>query len=219
MEKSSGYSALADLGMTIAVAGLRGGGEFGAAWHSGGMLAKKQQTFDDAIAIAELLIARHYTDAAHLGVLGASNGGLLVGALVTQRPELFRAAVCENGVLDMVRYPRFSIGKLWIGEYGNPEKATDLGWLLGYSPYHHVRDGESYPAVLFTANDNDPRVDPAHSRKMAAAMQASTRSGRPVLLRQERTGGHGIGVPAKAAEVLSDALVFLASEIGLPEGG
>jgi prolyl oligopeptidase len=217
LEKSSGYAGLADLGLTIAISGLRGGSEFGPSWHASGMLANKQHTFDDAIAVAELLVARRYTDPAYLGVIGASNGGLLVGALVTQRPDLFRAAVCENGLLDMVRYPRFGIAKLWFPEYGNPDKPAELGWLLGYSPYHHVKDDTAYPAVLFTASDNDPRVDPSHARKMAAALQAATSSGRPILLREDRVGGHGVNVPNKAAEVLTDALVFLTSEIGLPE--
>jgi prolyl oligopeptidase len=216
LQESAGLRDLARLGFTIAIAGLRGGSELGEVWHTDAVRGAKQHTFDDAIAIAELLIARRYTDPAHLAVLGQSNGGLLVGALVTQRPDLFRAAVAMNGLFDMIRYPQLRLGKLWISEYGDPDNEPELSWLLAYSPYHHVRDDQAYPAVLFTTSDNDPRVDPAHSRKMAAALQAATTSDRPILLREAPTGGHGHGAQAAYVAALADGLAFIASQIGMP---
>jgi prolyl oligopeptidase len=216
LHDSASNRALAGLGFTIAIAGLRGGSELGDAWHTAAVRDTKQHTFDDAIAIAELLIARRYTDPAHLAVFGGSNGGLLVGALVTQRPDLFRVAVAMNGLFDMIRYPKLRIGKLWISEYGDPDLEAELPWLLAYSPYHHVRDGEAYPAVLFTSSENDPRVDPAHSRKMAAALQAASSSDRPILLHEAPTGGHGHGAQAANAAALIDGLAFIVSQIGMP---
>jgi prolyl oligopeptidase len=205
---------LLERGGILAVANLRGGGEFGEAWHRAGMLEHKQNVFDDAVAVATLLISAGYTDSAHLGVMGGSNGGLLVGALVTQRPDLFRAAVCSVPLLDMLRYDRFRIAKLWVAEYGSPEDPTQFEWLYAYSPYHRVRAGTAYPAVLFTAAESDSRVDPMHARKMTAAMQAATTSEHPILLRLETRAGHGAGKPlTKTVEELTDVYSFLFAEL------
>ncbi len=205
---------LLEHGGILAVANLRGGGEFGEDWHKAGMLGQKQNVFDDAIAAASQLIASGYTDPAHLAVMGGSNGGLLVGALVTQRPDLFRAAVCSVPLLDMVRYHRFRIAKLWIPEYGSAEDPKQFDWLYAYSPYHHVKEGTAYPAVLFTTAESDSRVDPLHARKMAAAMQAATMSERAVLLRVETKAGHGAGKPvAKVVEEMTDVYSFLFAEL------
>lgn len=205
---------LLERGGILAVANLRGGGEFGEAWHRAGMLEHKQNVFDDAIAVASYLVSAGYTDSAHLGVMGGSNGGLLVGALVTQRPELFRAAVCSVPLLDMLRYDRFRVAKLWVAEYGSPEDVVQFDWLYAYSPYHRVRAGTAYPAVLFTAAESDSRVDPMHARKMTAALQAATTSEHPILLRLETRAGHGVGKPvAKMVEELTDVYSFLFAEL------
>ena len=173
-----GYSAnilaWVEAGGVYAVAALRGGSEEGEEWHRAGMLERKQNVFDDFHAAAEHLIATGVTSPARLAVWGGSNGGLLVGAAVTQRPELFSAAVCSAPLLDMVRYERFKIGETWNTEYGTAASPTELAWLLGYSPYHHVVDGTAYPAVLFTVFSNDTRVDPLHGYKMCAALQHAT---------------------------------------------
>jgi prolyl oligopeptidase len=195
-------------GGVYAVANLRGGAEFGEDWHRAGMLDKKQNVFDDMIAAAEFLISEKYTDANHLAIEGGSNGGLLMGAMITQRPELFRAVVCEVPLLDMLRYQNFQIARLWISEYGSAENAEQFKWLYAYSPYHHVRAGVEYPAVLFTTADSDSRVDPMHALKMTAAMQSISK--RPVLLRVESKGGHGVGTPVgKRIEELTDVYGFL----------
>jgi prolyl oligopeptidase len=205
---------LLEHGGILAVANLRGGGEFGEDWHKAGMLGNKQNVFDDAVAAASQLIMSGYTDPAHLAVMGGSNGGLLVGALVTQRPDLFRAAVCSVPLLDMLRYHRFRIAKLWIPEYGSAEDPKQFDWLYAYSPYHHVKEGTLYPAVLFTTAESDSRVDPLHARKMAAAMQAATASERPILLRVETKAGHGAGKPvAKLVEEMTDVYSFLFAEL------
>jgi prolyl oligopeptidase len=204
-----------DRGGILAVTNLRGGGELGEQWHRAGMLENKQNVFDDAIACAEHLVTRGYTDPDHLAVMGGSNGGLLVGALVTQRPDLFRAAICAVPLLDMLRYHRFRIAKLWISEYGSPDDREQAEWLWAYSPYHHVREGTAYPAVLFTTAESDSRVDPLHARKMAAAMQAATSSDRPILLRVETKAGHGAGKPVnKMVHELSDVYAFLLWQLG-----
>jgi prolyl oligopeptidase len=199
-------------GGIVAVANLRGGGEYGEAWHRAGMLGNKQNVFDDFIGAAEWLIARRYTDRDHLAIQGGSNGGLLVGAALTQRPDLFRAVVCEVPLLDMVRYHKFLIARLWIPEYGSAEEPDEFRWLYAYSPYHHVKDGTRYPAVLLEAAESDTRVDALHARKMAARLQAATASGadRPVLLRLEPKAGHGAGKPrAKVLDELTDTWSFL----------
>ena len=206
-------------GGVFAVANLRGGSEFGEEWHRAGMLDKKQNTFDDFIAASEFLIAQKYTDKAHLAIRGGSNGGLLMGAAFTQRPDLFRAVVCSVPLLDMLRYQGFQIAKFWIPEYGSSDDATQFNWLYAYSPYHHVRAGTEYPAILFTTADTDTRVDPMHAKKMAALMQAEAANGqsreRPILLRIEPKAGHGAGKPiAKQIEELTDVYSFLFWQVG-----
>ena len=214
-----GYSASilawVEAGGVYAVAGLRGGSEEGEEWHRAGMLDRKQNVFDDFHAAAEYLIAEGITVPSRLAVWGGSNGGLLVGAAVTQRPELFAAAVCSAPLLDMVRYERFKIGETWNVEYGSAAKPEELGWLLGYSPYHRVRDGVAYPAVLFTVFTNDTRVDPLHGYKMCAALQHAAAPGRPVLLRAEGEVGHSQRAVSLSAALSGDCLAFVARETGL----
>jgi prolyl oligopeptidase len=204
-----------EAGGVYAVAGLRGGSEEGEEWHRAGMLDRKQNVFDDFHAAAEYLIAEGITTADRLAVWGGSNGGLLVGAAVTQRPELFAAAVCSAPLLDMVRYERFGLGESWNTEYGTSILPNELGWLLSYSPYHRVADGTSYPAVLFTVFSNDTRVDPLHAYKMCAALQHASASGRPVLLRAEAQVGHGARAVSLTATLAGDSLAFVARETGL----
>jgi prolyl oligopeptidase len=206
-------------GGVFAVANLRGGAEFGEDWHRAGMLDMKQNVFDDMIAAAEHLIAEKYTDKNHLAIQGGSNGGLLMGAMMTQRPDLFRAVVCQVPLLDMLHYQDFQIAKLWIPEYGSAENPEQFKWLYAYSPYHHVKAGVEYPAVLFMTADTDTRVDPMHAKKMAALMQASAKNGRsktrPILLRIEAKAGHGAGKPvAKQIEEFTDVYSFLFWQLG-----
>jgi len=209
-------------GGVFAVANLRGGSEFGEDWHRAGMLEKKQNVFDDFIAAAEYLIAEKYTDKDHLAIQGGSNGGLLMGAALTQRPDLFRAVVCQVPLLDMLRYQNFQIAKLWIPEYGSADDAKQFDWLYAYSPYHHVKPGTEYPAILFMTADTDTRVDPMHAKKMAALMQAEAANGqsreRPILLRIETKAGHGAGKPiTKQIEELTDIYSFLFWQVGIKE--
>ena len=164
-------------GGIYAVANLRGGAEFGEDWHRAGMLDKKQNVFDDMIAAAQHLISEKYTDKNHLAIQGGSNGGLLMGAMITQRPDLFRAVICQVPLLDMIHYQDFQIAKLWIPEYGTSESPEQFKWLYAYSPYHHVKPGTEYPATLFMTADTDTRVDPMHAKKMTAEMQAEARMG------------------------------------------
>jgi prolyl oligopeptidase len=207
-------------GGIYAVANLRGGAEFGEDWHRAGMLDRKQNVFDDMIAAAEHLIAEKYTDKNHLAIQGGSNGGLLMGAMMTQRPDLFRAVVCQVPLLDMLHYQDFQIAKLWIPEYGTSENAEQFKWLYAYSPYHHVKAGMEYPAILFMTADTDTRVDPMHAKKMAALMQAEARNGashtRPILLRIESKAGHGAGKPVtKQIEEFTDVYSFLFWQLGV----
>jgi prolyl oligopeptidase len=189
---------------------LRGGGEYGEAWHKAGMLGNKQNVFDDQIAIAEDLKAKHIVAPDRLALTGASNGGLLVGAVVTQRPELFRVAVAQVPLMDMVRYQRFAIAKLWIPEYGTSEDPTQFQFLYAYSPYHHVHEGTAYPAIMLTAGESDSRVDPLHARKMTAMLQHASISGEPIVLRTEDKAGHGIGKPtAMRLDEMTDVLSFV----------
>jgi prolyl oligopeptidase len=206
-------------GGIYAVANLRGGAEFGEDWHRAGMLDKKQNVFDDMIAAAEHLIAEKYTDRHHLAIQGGSNGGLLMGAMITQRPDLFRAVVCQVPLLDMVHYQDFQIAKLWIPEYGTSENPEQFKWLYAYSPYHHVKAGVEYPAILFMTADTDTRVDPMHAKKMTALMQAEAKNGwsktRPILLRIESKAGHGAGKPVtKQIEEFTDLYSFLFWQVG-----
>jgi prolyl oligopeptidase len=207
-------------GGVYAVANLRGGAEFGEDWHRAGMLDKKQNVFDDMIAAAEHLIAEKYTDKNHLAVQGGSNGGLLMGAMITQRPDLFRAVVCQVPLLDMLHYQDFQIAKLWIPEYGSAENPEQFKWLYAYSPYHHVKAGQEYPAILFMTGDTDTRVDPMHAKKMAALMQAEAKNGasqqKPILLRIETKAGHGQGKPVtKQIEENTDMYSFLFWQLGV----
>ena len=209
-------------GGVFAVANLRGGAEFGQDWHRAGMLEKKQNVFDDFIAAAEYLIAQKYTDKEHLAIRGGSNGGLLVGAALTQRPDLFRAVVCAVPLLDMLRYQHFQIAKLWIPEYGSADDPKQFDFIYAYSPYQHVKAGVEYPAVLFMTADSDTRVDPMHAKKMAALMQAEAANGqsreRPILLRIEPKAGHGVGKPiTKQIEELTDVYSFLFWQLGVRE--
>jgi prolyl oligopeptidase len=196
---------------------LRGGGEFGEAWHRAGMLDRKQNVFDDAIACAEKLVADKITSPGRLALSGASNGGLMVAAVVTQRPDLFRVATSGVPLTDMLRYEHFRIAKLWAPEYGSASNPAEIKALLGYSPYHHVRDGESYPSILFLTAESDSRVDPMHARKMAARMQAAQgNAAHPVLLRVESRAGHGQGKPvSKLVEQVTDELSFMFHELGV----
>ena len=202
-------------GGVYAIANLRGGSEEGEEWHRAGMLDRKQNVFDDFHAAAEALIRDGWTTARQLAISGGSNGGLLVGAALTQRPELYAAVICSAPLLDMVRYERFGLGQTWNVEYGTASDAEQLGWLLAYSPYHHVMPGTEYPAVLFTVFANDTRVDPVHAYKMCAALQHATSSGRPVLLRAEGQVGHGARAVSRTAELAGDTLAFAARHTGL----
>lgn len=212
---SANFTAWAERGGVVAVANLRGGGEFGESWHAAGMLGNKQNVFDDYIAAAEWLIANRYTSPAKLAIYGGSNGGLLVGAALTQRPELYRAVVCSVPLLDMVRYHKFLIAPLWIPEYGSADDPAQFAYLRKYSPYHNVKKGGKYPAVLFVTGDSDTRVAPLHARKMAALLQSATASGLPVLLHYEVASGHSGGLPVtKQIDDGADMLTFLASQLG-----
>jgi prolyl oligopeptidase len=203
-------------GGLIAVPNLRGGGEYGEDWHQAGMLGKKQNVFDDYVAAAEWLVKEKYTDRAHLVIQGGSNGGLLMGAALTLRPDLFKAVVCQVPLLDMVRYHKFLIARLWIPEYGSADDPEQFKWLHAYSPYHHVKDGTAYPAVLLEAAESDSRVDALHARKMAARLQAATSSDQPILLRLETKAGHGAGKPrAKLLDELTDTWSFVFWQLGL----
>ncbi|HEY7145723.1 MAG TPA: prolyl oligopeptidase family serine peptidase [Streptosporangiaceae bacterium] len=210
--------AWAEAGGVYAIAGLRGGSEEGEEWHRAGMREHKQHVFDDFHAAAQKLVADGWTTTPQLAISGGSNGGLLVGAAITQRPELYTAAICSAPLLDMVRYEKFGLGESWNDEYGTAASPEELGWLLGYSPYHHVRDGVAYPAVLFTVFDNDTRVDPLHARKMCAALQHATsapRARRPVLLRREPDVGHGQRAVSRSVALSAQTLAFAARYTGL----
>ena len=203
-------------GGVLAIANLRGGGEYGEDWHKAGMLGNKQNVFDDFIAAAEWLIEHKVTSRDRLAIQGGSNGGLLMGAALTQRPDLFRAVVCQVPLLDMLRYDKFLIARLWIPEYGSAEDPEQFKWLYAYSPYQHVKEGTAYPAVLIEAAESDSRVDPLHARKMTARLQAATSSDRPILLRLETKAGHGQGKPrAKVVEELTDVWGFLFWQLGM----
>ncbi len=205
-------------GGALAVANLRGGGEYGEAWHKAGMRQKKQNVIDDFHAVSEALVAGGYTKSDRLAIRGASNGGLLVSAAMTQRPDLYRAVLCGVPLTDMVRYHLVGAGKTWIEEFGTPEDAADFRVLFGLSPYHHVTTGTKYPAVLVTTSDTDDRVDPMHARKLAAMLQARSAGG-DVLLRIEKNAGHGGADQVKAlVQERADTLAFLMHEVGMGDG-
>ncbi|HEV8253419.1 MAG TPA: prolyl oligopeptidase family serine peptidase [Vicinamibacteria bacterium] len=207
----------AEAGGVFALPNLRGGGEFGEDWHKAGMLDRKQNVFDDFIAAAEWLVKNDYTSPSRLAITGSSNGGLLVGAAFTQRPDLFAAVACRYPLLDMVRYHRFLVARYWVPEYGSADDAAQFPYIYAYSPYHHVKPGTKYPAVLFTSGDADTRVAPLHARKMAALVQSATASDKPVLLRYDTETGHSSGgtAAAKLIDELGDELAFLAWQVGL----
>ncbi|WP_327064564.1 prolyl oligopeptidase family serine peptidase [Kitasatospora sp. NBC_01302] len=203
-------------GGVYAVANLRGGGEEGEEWHRAGTLDRKQNTFDDFHAAADHLVDAGWTTPERLGLWGSSNGGLLVGAALTQRPAGCAAAACVAPLLDMARYELSGLGPSWVGEYGSAADPGQLATLLSYSPYHHVRPDTAYPAVLLAVFDGDSRVDPLHARKMCAALQHATTSARPVLLRLERGTGHGARSTSRLADLYADLLAFFAEQLGLP---
>jgi prolyl oligopeptidase len=206
----------ADAGGIYALAILRGGGEFGEAWHKAGMTQKKQTVFDDFISAEEWLIASGYTNSKKLAIIGGSNGGLLVGAALTQRPELEQAVVCSYPLLDMLRYQKFMDGPLWVPEYGSADDPAQFKYLYSYSPYHQVKQGVKYPAVLFITGDGDTRVAPLHARKMAARLQAATASDNPILLLYDTKSGHSGGRPlGKLIEERTNIVSFLFSELGV----
>jgi prolyl oligopeptidase len=219
---SASILAWAEAGGVYAVANVRGGSEEGEEWHRAGMLGNKQNVFDDFHAAAEHLVATGWTTPNRLAISGGSNGGLLVGAALTQRPELYRAVVCSAPLLDMVRYEKFGLGATWNVEYGSADVPQELDWLLSYSPYHHVvagPDRPDYPAVLFTVFDGDTRVDPLHARKLCAALQHAVADRpvgtRPVLLRREKDVGHGARSISRTVALSADTMSFLAAQTGL----
>jgi len=215
---SASVLAWLEAGGAYAIANLRGGGEEGESWHRAGMREHKQRVFDDLHAAAELLIDTGVTRPELLHISGGSNGGLLVGAALTQRPDLYRSVVCSAPLLDMVRYEKHGLGQLWTDEYGTAEAAEELRWLLAYSPYHRVQPGVAYPAVLFTVFESDSRVDPAHARKMCAALQAASTAPpgeSPVLLRAETDVGHGARAISRTVSAAADTLGFAAWATGL----
>ncbi|MBN6058016.1 S9 family peptidase [Nonomuraea sp. RK-328] len=219
LSMTPGYSASilawVEAGGVYAIANLRGGGEEGEDWHRAGMLAHKQNVFDDFHAAAEHLVATGVTTREQLAISGGSNGGLLVGAALTQRPDLYAAVACSAPLLDMVRYELFGLGATWNVEYGSAEDPEQFGWLRSYSPYHHVREGVEYPAVLFTVFQSDTRVHPLHAWKMCAALQHASASDRPILLRNEAEVGHGARSVSRSVDLSADTLTFLARHTGL----
>jgi prolyl oligopeptidase len=199
-----------------ALANMRGGGEFGEAWHHAGMRENKQNVFDDFIAAAEWLVQNKYTSPQRLAIRGRSNGGLLMGAAITQRPDLFGAVSCGYPLLDMIRYHKFLVAGYWVPEYGSSEKPDEFKYIYAYSPYQHVKAGTKYPAVLFITGDSDTRVAPLHARKMAALMQASTGSDKPILLHYDTKAGHSGGTPvSKEIDNVTDEMDFLLWQLGM----
>lgn len=214
---SSNYIWLENGGI-FCLPNLRGGGEYGEKWHRAGMLENKQNVFDDFIAAAEWLISKGYTNPEKLAIRGGSNGGLLVGAALVQRPELFKAVICSVPLLDMIRYHKFLIARYWITEYGSSEDSQQFKYLYAYSPYHNVIDGTAYPAVFLKAGESDMRVHPVHACKMAASLQNATSSSAPILLDVERKTGHGQGQPiSMQIEKYADNYAFLFWQLGMGE--
>jgi prolyl oligopeptidase len=205
-----------EAGGVLAIANLRGGGEYGKAWHDAGRLANKQNVFDDFIAAGEYLIAQGITAKGKLAIEGRSNGGLLVGAVVNQRPDLFAAALPAVGVMDMLRFNRFTAGRYWVDDYGDPGKEADFKVLRAYSPYHNISGGKDYPAIMVMTADTDDRVVPGHSFKYTAALQAAQIGEKPHLIRIETRAGHGSGKPVdKTIAEFADAYAFIARWTGL----
>jgi prolyl oligopeptidase len=213
---SASRLAWLEMGGVFAVANLRGGGEYGEEWHVAGKFERKQNVFDDFIAAAEYLIAQKYTSPTRLAIQGGSNGGLLVGAAMTQRPELFGVALPAVGVMDMLRFQKFTIGQAWTSEYGSSDDSTQFQYLIKYSPLHNIRPGTRYPATLVTTSDHDDRVVPGHSFKFAAALQAAQAGPAPVLIRVETKAGHGAGKPiSKVIDLAADELAFTVRNLGM----
>ncbi|MGH2414043.1 MAG: prolyl oligopeptidase family serine peptidase, partial [Microcystaceae cyanobacterium] len=205
-----------EMGGVYAVPNLRGGGEYGEEWHQGGMKLNKQNVFDDFIAAGEWLIENHYTSPEKLAIGGGSNGGLLVGACMTQCPNLFAATLPSVGVMDMLRFDKFTIGWAWCSEYGSPENEAEFSALYAYSPLHNLKPGTAYPATLITTADHDDRVVPAHSFKFAAALQEAHQGENPVLIRIETKAGHGAGKPTtKIIEETADKWAFLVDVLNM----
>ena len=194
---------------------LRGGAEYGEEWHVAGKFEKKQNVFDDFIAAAEYLVREKYTSPAKLVIEGGSNGGLLVGAVMTQRPDLFAVAIAEVGVLDMLRYDLFTGGSAWAVEYGSAQKADQFPYLIRYSPLHNIKPGTCYPATLVVTADHDDRVVPSHSYKFTAALQAAQACAKPVLIRVETQASHGYSPTDKQIAERADVLSFAASQVGI----
>jgi prolyl oligopeptidase len=213
---STDYVAWMELGGVVAVANLRGGGEYGEDWHQAGKTLKKQNVFDDFIAAAEYLIAEGRTSKEKLAIMGGSNGGLLVGAVMTQRPDLFGACIPMVGVMDMLRFHKFTAGQFWRDEYGSADDAEEFKALFAYSPYHNIKQGTKYPPTLITTADTDDRVVPMHSFKFGAAMQRAQAGDAPILLRIESRAGHGAGTPiSKQIELTADRWAFLVKTLGM----
>jgi prolyl oligopeptidase len=212
---SAARLAILEQGGVYALANLRGGGEYGERWHQQGMKLKKQNVFDDFIAAAEWLIASRYTSTPKLAIQGGSNGGLLVGAVLNQRPELFGVAIPQVGVMDMLRFHRFTIGWNWIADYGSSENPDEFKALYAYSPLHNIRKGGRYPPTLITTADHDDRVVPAHSFKYAATLQELASPERPVLIRIETKSGHGASSLTKALETSADVYAFMLYNMGV----
>jgi prolyl oligopeptidase len=203
-----------ELGGVYAVANLRGGAEYGEAWHQAGTRDRKQTVFDDFISAAEFLIREGYTQAAHLAIQGGSNGGLLVGAAMTQRPDLFGVALPAVGVMDMLRYQKFTGGKFWVDEYGSSDDSSAVSYLLAYSPLHNLRAGTCYPATLVTTADHDDRVVPSHSFKFAATLQAAQGCARPTLIRVETSGSHTFSSTDRRIAEIADEFAFAFANLG-----
>jgi prolyl oligopeptidase len=209
-----------EMGGVYAQACLRGGGEYGREWHDAGRLKNKQNVFDDFCSAAEWLIANQYTSTPKLAIGGGSNGGLLVGACITQRPELFGAALPAVGVMDMLRFHKFTIGWAWVSDYGSPDDAEMFKVLKAYSPLHNIKPGTCYPATLITTGDHDDRVVPSHSFKFASAMQAAQGCANPILIRIETRAGHGAGKPTtKLIDEVADKWAFLVRVLGVSMNG
>jgi prolyl oligopeptidase len=207
--------ALLEQGFIYASANMRGGGEYGEKWHEAGTKLKKQNVFDDFIAAAEYLIANRYTSPSMLAIQGGSNGGLLVGAVINQRPDLFQVAIPAVGVMDMLRFHKFTIGWNWISDYGSSDNEEEFKALFKYSPLHNIKEGLHYPATLITTADHDDRVVPAHSFKYVATLQEKYKGQNPILIRIETRSGHGASSTTKALEQTADVYSFIFYNLGV----
>jgi len=209
---------LLEQGVVYASVNMRGGGEYGERWHQADMKLKKQNVFDDFIAAEQWLVSSGWTKPSRLAIRGGSNGGLLVAAVEEQHPELVGAVICQVPVADMLRFQRFTLGRYWIHEYGSAEVEEDFPFLYRYSPLHNVKDGTAYPSTLITTADTDDRVDPSHSKKFAARMQAADAGENPILIRIETKAGHGGGKPtSKILEEAADIWTFLFWRLGVSQ--